>query len=98
MDIEYKSKDLEKACTQFHYAKRKYGERQAELLHQRIDELHSADSVEMLIQYKIGRCHLLTQNRNGQYAMDLCHPYRLIFEKKGIDIQIVRIIEIIDYH
>lgn len=33
-----------------------------------------------------------------QYAVDLLHPYRLIFEKQGDVIQIARIIEITDYH
>ncbi len=46
----------------------------------------------------IGRCYLLTGNRAGQYAMDLAHPYRLVFIKIGQEIQIARIQEIIDYH
>lgn len=30
--------------------------------------------------------------------MDLVHPYRLVFEKNGDEIQIANILEIIDYH
>lgn len=30
--------------------------------------------------------------------MDLVHPYRLVFEKIGLEIQIVNILEIDDYH
>lgn len=37
-------------------------------------------------------------NRKEQYAMDLVHPYRLVFEKEGDEIQIACIIEIVDYH
>lgn len=70
----------------------------ADKIHQRIDELHAADTVEMMIQWHIGRCHPLTQNRKGQYAMDLIHPFRLVFEKKGEEIQIANILEIVDYH
>ena len=70
----------------------------AELIHQRIDEISAADSVEMMIQFRIGRCHALTQNRKGQYAVDLVHPYRLVFEKHGNTIQIAHIVEIVDYH
>lgn len=70
----------------------------ADKIHQRIDELHAADTVEMMIQWHIGRCHPLTQNRKGQYAMDLIHPFRLVFEKKGDEIQIANILEIVDYH
>ncbi len=36
--------------------------------------------------------------RKNQYAVDLVHPYRLVFEKKGDDIQIVKVMEIVDYH
>ena len=40
----------------------------------------------------------LANNRKGQYAMDLVHPYRLVFEKHGDEIQIAHILEIVDYH
>ena len=43
-------------------------------------------------------CHPLTGDRNGQFAVDLVHPYRLVFEKNGEEIQIANIIEIVDYH
>lgn len=98
MQIEYKNKSLEKICTIAHEAEKKHGQRMAELIHQRIDEIDAFQSVEMLIQFKIGRCHALTGNRKQQYAMDLVHPYRLVFEKCGNEIQIVRIMEITDYH
>ena len=77
---------------------RAYGREMADKIHQRIDELHAADTVERMIQWNTGRCHLLTQNRKGQYAMDLIHPFRLVFEKKGEEIQIANILEIVDYH
>lgn len=70
----------------------------ATLIHQRINEIESAGSVEMLVQYSIGRCHSLEGNRKGQFAIDLVHPYRLIFEKDKIDIKVVRIIKIENYH
>lgn len=67
-------------------------------IHHRVDEIEAADTVEMMIQFHIGRCHPLTRDRKGQYAVDLVHPYRLIFEKKGGEIQIANIVEIVDYH
>lgn len=70
----------------------------AEKIHMRIDQISAADTVEMMIQFHIGRCHALTQNRKGQYAVDLVHPYRLVFEKIGNEIQIVNVLEIVDYH
>ena len=35
------------------------GQQLAEKIHKRIDQLRSADSVEMMIQSRIGRCHPL---------------------------------------
>lgn len=70
----------------------------AEKIQLRIDQISAALSVEMMIQYKIGRCHSLKGNRKEQYAVDLVHPYRLVFEKKGNEIQIANIMEIVDYH
>ena len=74
------------------------GQEIADKIHQRIDEITAADNVEMMIRFHIGRCHPLTQNRKGQYALDLVHPYRLVFEKNGSEIQIAHILEIVDYH
>ena len=65
---------------------------------QRIMQLKAADDVDSLITNGIGRCHKLTGDRDGQYAMDLCHPYRLVFEIIGDTIEIANIIEIVDYH
>ncbi len=57
------------------------------------------------------RRHALSGRRNGQYAIDLVHPYRLIFEPNhdpvprradgGIDtgqVTAIVIIEVVDYH
>ncbi len=70
----------------------------ANKIHMRIDQIDASDTVEMMILSHIGRCHPLTQNRKGQYAMDLVQPYRLVFEKKGDEVQIANILEIVDYH
>ena len=70
----------------------------AEKIHMRIDEISAADTVEMMIKFHIGRCHSQINNRKGQYAVDLIHPYRLVFEKYSDIIQIAYIVEIVDYH
>ncbi|MCC8067737.1 MAG: type II toxin-antitoxin system RelE/ParE family toxin [Clostridiales bacterium] len=98
MHITYKNKKLEKICTNAKTAEKIYGKLMAEKIHQRIDEISASSNVEMMIQFHIGRCHMLKQNRKGQYAVDLIHPYRLIFEKNGEEIQIANILEIVDYH
>ena len=62
--------------------------------------LEASDSVEILTAIGFHRCHPLTNNRDTQFALDLRHPYRLIFEKDPDDgsIHVVKIIEIVDYH
>lgn len=98
MHITYKNKQIEKVCTDAKAADRAYGNKMAEKIHMRIDEISAADTVEMMIQFRIGRCHPLTNNRKGQFAVDLVHPYRLVFEKHGDEIQVAHILEIVDYH
>ena len=98
MLITYKTKKLEKICTDAKAEEKAHGREMSELIHQRIDEIAAADSVEMMVKFHIGRCHPLKQNRKGQYAVDLVHPYRLVFEKNGSEIRIAHILEITDYH
>lgn len=98
MQIEYRTKKLEKVCTNASEAEKKHGQNMAAKIHQRIDEISAALSVEMMLQFGIGRCHQLKGDRKDQYAVDLVHPYRLVFEKIGYEIQIANIMEIVNYH
>ena len=88
MEITYKTRKIEKVCTIASEAEKKYGSEMAEKIHQRIDEIDASDTVEEIVQFHIGRCH----------PMDLVHPYRLVFEKIGNEIQIANVMEIVDYH
>lgn len=85
-------------CTIASEAEKKYSTEMAEKIHQRIDEIDASDTVEEMVQYHIGRCHPLKGNRKDQHAMDLVHPYRLIFEQIGDEIKIANVMEIADYH
>lgn len=98
LEITYKNKKIEKECTDPKTSDKIYGANMTEKLHLRIDQISAADSVEEMLEFRIGRCHALTNNRKGQFAVDLIHPYRLIFTKLGNNIQIAHIIEIVDYH
>ena len=99
MQITYKNNKMKKICNDATVASKEYGDKMAVKIHQRIDEISAALNVEMLLKFKIGRCHSLLNNRKGQYAMDLIHPYRLIFtvDKSG-NLQIANIEERVDYH
>lgn len=98
MEITYKNNKIRKICTDSAAAKQVYGKEMAFKIHMRIAEITQADTVEAMIRFGIGRCHPLSQNRKDQYAVDLIQPYRLVFEKKGSTIQVVKILEIVDYH
>ena len=98
MQIKYKTRKLEKVCENAYEAEKKYGENMAAKIQQRIDEISAADTVEEMMQFRIGRCHHLEGQRKQQYAVDLVHPYRLVFEKIGNEVQIANIMEIVDYH
>ena len=98
LQISYNSVRLENVCNFAFDAEKEYGREMAQKIQMRLDQISAADSVEMMIQFKIGRCHPLTGNRKNQYAVDLVHPFRLVFEQKGTEIRIANILEIVDYH
>ncbi len=84
----------------------------AKKLKQRLFELRAASSLDKISHLPPPRLHELDQDRNGQFAVDLKHPFRLIFEPDhdpvprksdgGIDrtlISAIKIIEVgVDYH
>ncbi len=89
---------------------RKLCEKARGKLRHRLDDIQAVDNLSVL-QTLPGRCHLLRGNRSGQWALDLDHPQRLIFEPHGdplpllpdgrldaAKITAIRIIEIVDYH
>ena len=71
LKITYRNKNIEKICTNKSIAQNKYGTKMAIKIHARIDQIKAISSVEMLIRFRMGRCHALIGDRKGQYAMDL---------------------------
>ena len=98
MEVTYKTNKIKTVCTDAKVSDRTYGNEMSEKIQMRIAEIEAADTVEEMIKFHIGRCHSLTNNRKGQYAVDLVHPYRMVFEKHGNKIQVAHIMEIVDYH
>ena len=81
------------------------------ILQIRMAVLTSARSLSQVPATPPDRCHMLRGGRMGQYAVDLVHPYRLIFEPNhdpvprlpdgGVNLDEVTsiiIIEVTDYH
>lgn len=110
MDIIFADKKLEKYANDYNLSQRKMGDRRAKLYQTRLQDMYDTVSFADLANLP-GRFHPLTENRSGQWACDLDHPYRLIFEpaedplpmdEKGNlilkEIKIVEIQEITNYH
>ena len=98
MEVEYKNASIKKVCEEYGAAVKKHGPQLAERIHFRIGQIKAAESIEHLVRFSVGRCHLLDRDRKGQYAMDLLNGYRLVFTKKGNSIHIAHILEVVDYH
>jgi len=98
MELRYKNRGLEKICNCLSEAEKKHGTVMAELIHMRIDQLTSAESVEQMIMDKIGKTHKLKGKRKNTYAMNLIQPFRLVFEIKENGVYVANILEIVDYH
>ena len=77
----------------------------------RLAVLNNAGTLAMAPTTPPLRRHLLSGGREGQYAVDLVHPHRLVFEPThdpiprtpdgGIDINrvtAITIMEVVDYH
>lgn len=110
MNVTFKNKKLRDYAHNERMAKQKLGARRALLYKLRLDDLSAAETLED-VRHLPGRYHELKEDRKGQWACDLDHPYRLIFEPHELPIPVnesgqtlwieikgVEIREITDYH
>lgn len=111
MEIYFKTKKLQKICSQHEIAIKTLGPKMALKLQQRLMELSAAETLLQISKLPPARCHELKGNRKGQLSVDLEHPYRLLFipandplpckKNGGLDwgaITEIEIIEIEDTH
>lgn len=107
MELDYKSNKLKKQCEDPKVAQKKYGAIIENKLTQRVAELRAATSLLDIKNNPSARLHKLKGKRGNRYAVDLVHPFRLVFKPvlqkdRDIDklesIKKVRIEEVIDYH
>lgn len=111
MNIYFKTKKTEKNFTEDAKMQKNWGIHITKKLKQRMMEIRASETLEVLCTIPGARCHKLTGKRDNQYAVDLKHPYRLIFEPYhspmpllsdgGFDkskITSILIIEVVDYH
>ena len=111
MRIFFKTKKLQKTCSESAQARKHLGTKGGRKLQQRMAELSAADTLADISRLPPARCHELTGNRAGRISVDLEHPYRLLFvvgnnprperESGGLDwegVTEIVIVEIADTH
>lgn len=108
MDIYYKSKQIEKICNQEKEGVKVLGPEIAKKLRTRMAELKAADVLSDISHLPPARLHELEGGRDGELAVDLKQPFRLIFKpngdyKKGepldkIQVTAITILEVRNYH
>jgi proteic killer suppression protein len=111
MRISFKTRKLQKTCSEDSASRKDLGAKGGQKLQQRMMELKAAQTLADISHLPPARCHELTGNRAGQLSVDLEHPYRLLFvvannprperESGGLDWEAVteiEIVEIVDTH
>lgn len=107
MELHFKSNKIKKQCEDPRKAQKEYGVRIGNMLTQRVGELSAATSLLDIKYIPAARLHKLEGTRADEYAVDLVHPFRLVFTpilEEDVDINklesinIVRIEEVTDYH
>lgn len=94
MEIKFKTRILEKCYTAHKEAVKSFGEQVARKYVQRVNIIKAAKNLDELKTLPGLRCHPLTGNRQGQFAINLTGFYRLIFTLEGKLLQIVSIEEV----
>lgn len=110
MDIVFQTDRFADECNDSKALARRYGPENAKRIRRRLDDLAAASNLDTMRSIP-GRCHELTGDLAGLLALDLKHPFRLIFEPAydpiprkedgGLDwtaVTSVRMLRVEDYH
>lgn len=111
MRIGFKTSKLGKVFASRMLLTREFGQPMTQKIMLRMAVLANAPSLADVPASAPDRCHQLGADRDEQFAVDLVHPYRLVFavdddpvprrDDGGIDLTAVgaiRILEVVDYH
>ena len=111
MDIAFTDRKLQKICSSSRELTKHFGSDCGKLIGRRLQEMEAARSLDELRMLPQAKCHALTGDRQGQFAVSAKHPYRVVFRPTqlplptksdgGLDwtsVTAVTIIEIVDYH
>ena len=111
MEILFKTRKMQKRMSSETELVREYGKENAKMIMRRMLVLHAAECLADVPRRPPDRCHALSGKRQGQYAVDAKHPYRIIMEPANNPIPLledgsintgsvtsIRILEVKDYH
>ncbi len=111
MEIRFASQKLQRLCNNQSKLRGEFGPVCAKKIQRRLDELNAAGCLEDMRHLPQARCHELIADRQGQLAVDVEHPKRLIFlpdhdprperSDGGLDwarVLRITVLEIADYH
>jgi len=111
MVIGFDSRQLEKVFNSSKKLQAKYGARMAKDIEEKVTFLEAVATLQGVPETRPFRRHKLKGKRNHEYAIDLIHPFRLIFEPNhnplptmddgGLDlarITSITILSVKDYH
>lgn len=110
IDIRWADPKLEEACTDETAGRRRFGVADFKALQLRLVDLIAAPTLDVMRSLP-GKCHQLTGDRAGQFALHLGKRRRLVFQPDhdplpisgGGDVDIsavsrIEILEVVDYH
>ena len=104
MELEFQDKKLEKQCQNEKDLQRKHGSVQARVIVNRLNQLQAAESLDDVLKLPQLRLHQLSGNRQGEWAVDVKHPKRIVLVPLNGDardprtVTKIKIIEVVDYH
>ena len=111
MEIAFRTRKLERTFNAADALRKTYGARMARVIMMRMSVLKAARNLGLVPTTPPDRRHQLSGDRDEQFAVDLVHPHRLVFEANhepvprrddgGIDVEqvtAITIVDVVDYH
>lgn len=111
MDIGFRKRKIEKTFNAQTELLKAYGMPMAKAIMKRVTVLRAASNLSQVPVTPPERRHQLTEDRDEQFAVDLVHPKRLVFEVNhdpvprkpdgGVNLEqvtAITIVEVVDYH
>ncbi len=111
MDVAFRTRKLEKTFNSAAALRKTHGARMAKVLILRMAVLKTARNLAWVPTTRPDRLHQLGGDREEQFAVDLVHPHRLVFEPNHnplprkddgeIDtkqVTAITILDVVDYH